>query len=283
MNVQKPGRSAGDTFLTCISRVKNHELKCRLQSVLSLIENASNEYEWAAERGSLHEIAASEHVGGVVSANEMEKVYTNRMAKIGSPGRPIYEGMILSARNGICPLCGHAEVRTLDHHLPKFSYPSLAVTPINLVPSCTDCNQAKRATCPDAAEEVAINPYFDNIVDRRWLKARIEETSPPTVSFFVDVSTGWEGVLAMRIQSHFSLLNLPRKYSIQAANEWASIRHELDSIFQSSGEGGVRLALLRRSYSAAQVLLNGWRNSTFEAMAESKWFCRGGFRANGQP
>src|SRR5438309_2271001 len=102
-----PTYSARDTFITCISHVRDPQLKARLQAVASIVEQASEEYQAAALTSSLHEVAASGVVGSDITRDEMERVYTARMAKKGAPARYIYDELFSAPAHGRCPLCGH--------------------------------------------------------------------------------------------------------------------------------------------------------------------------------
>ena len=107
----------------------------------------------------------------------MIKVYTNRMAKEGAPGRPVYNALKLAARR--CPLCGHRDVSTLDHYLPKTAFPLLCVTPSNLVPACSDCNKVKSDALPATAADQTLHPYFDDADQDAWLKAEVVQARRP--------------------------------------------------------------------------------------------------------
>ncbi|CAM5719997.1 hypothetical protein SALBM311S_12175 [Streptomyces alboniger] len=84
-------------------------------------------------------------------------------------------------------LCGHRDVSTLDHQLPKMKYPLLAVVPINLVPACGICNWLKGEHVPEtASEQTHFYPYYDDVADQQWLFARLKsdfENRPPEVSY----------------------------------------------------------------------------------------------------
>ena len=60
-------------------------------------------------------------------------------------------------RHAVCPACDAAKPDALpttdgavggqcDHHLPKSAYPTLSVHPLNLVPTCSDCNAVFKGT-----------------------------------------------------------------------------------------------------------------------------------------
>lgn len=220
-------------------------------------------------------------VGGNVTSTEMGKVYTQRMARKGSPGREIYDALMARPAHGRCPLCAQRHVTTLDHHLPKAHYPALAVAPLNLVPACSDCNKAKLDTIPHAAADVPLHPYFDNIDDQRWLRAQVIETRPAALRFAVDAPSAWGGLLARRVRNHFRALRLAKLYATEAAEELLSIRHQLLDIHHGGGSNDVRSHLEDHAASCRLGRLNGWRAATYEAWAASDWFCNGGFAPAG--
>ena len=77
------------------------------------------------------------------------------------------------AVNGKCPICGIGPVSNLDHYLAKSLYPTYAITPINLVPECRDCNFNKRDTLIKSATDSPLHPYYDEIDNRIWLVAEL--------------------------------------------------------------------------------------------------------------
>lgn len=277
IKLDRPLLEAEDVFATCISRIRDQGLKQRMTNVINDIVDASEEFDDAATHNRLHQIVRQPMVGGLVTKAEMEAVYTNRMAKKGAPGRDAYDTLFTSAPQGKCPLCGHRTVSTLDHHLPKAHYPALAVAPLNLVPACGDCNKAKLASLPASASEETLHPYFDDITGDRWLYAEVVEEDPAALRFFVDAPANWGAVLAARVDLHFRTLGLAKLYASEAADELLNIRHQLQIIHAAGGAAMVRAEMEERRQSSSAVRVNGWRTITFEAFAESAWFCNGGF------
>ncbi|MGZ2376663.1 hypothetical protein ACVI3U_004629 [Sinorhizobium medicae] len=123
LKLDKPAHSALDTFTLCISRVKNVNLKNRLNAATNAVVAASAAYDVAGPLQNLHSIPRVASVVAVTK-DEMETVYTQRMAGSKGPGRPVYDEIFASAPNGRCPLCAHRNVMTLDHHLPQSPLPS---------------------------------------------------------------------------------------------------------------------------------------------------------------
>lgn len=65
----------------------------------------------------------------------------------------------------VCPSCGEpGRPRTLDHYLPKKTYPELAVLLLNLTPMCDWCQGEKLAEyVTKDGKKRYIHPYFDNV------------------------------------------------------------------------------------------------------------------------
>ncbi len=275
--VARPSNDAGETFATCISRVRNPELKTRLSGVRPDIEVAAADYAQNAATNGLHEILQIPMVGGAVTTDEMVRTYDQRMAKKAGPGRLIYDQIKILPPDDKCPFCGQRNVSTLDHVLPKSLYPVFAVTPDNLVGSCIECNNAKKTTVPHNASDTILHPYFDSANDYQWLRGEIVEQNPCAITFSVKPIHEWNDELNARIANQFGILELGQLYSSQAAEELTNIRHNLQIHHNARGHVGVRAELTNQWASRRAHRLNSWQTATYEAMKNSDWFCMGGF------
>jgi hypothetical protein len=278
IKMDAPDLLPSDVFAECISRIRDPGLKLRMVAISQLVVAASADFNRLATQTRLHQFVRQAVVGGIVTAAEMEVVYTQRMAKKSAPGRDAYDELFNSAPNGKCPLCGHRAVSTLDHHLPKAHYPVLAVVPLNLVPACGDCNKSKLAALPTNANQEAMHPYFDNIDGDRWLFAEVVIGTPAALRFRVHAPTAWNAVLAERVALHFKTLGLGALYSAESADELLNIRGQLEMIHEAGGAALVETELRERASSCRGARMNGWRTAAFDAFADSAWFCDGGFR-----
>ena len=276
--IPKPVDEAKQVFIETISRIQNANLKARLSAVDHLVEAASNEFELAASNASLHSIPSHDTIGGTVSGEEMIAVYTGRMAKKDTPGRPFYDRLMAAPAHGRCPLCGQGIVSTLDHHLPKTSHPTLAVAPLNLIPACTDCNKTKLASVPTRADEETLHPYFDEVDDEVWLAAEVLEGSPAALRFHVIESPNWSDLKNSRVKAHFKSFGLARLYASYAGGELVNLRFGLSEVFDQAGAAAVRLQLQASVRTHKAVHLNSWQAAMFSALADSRWFYTGGFR-----
>lgn len=113
--VKPPTHQAKAVFETCIGKVKDPDLKARLSSISAIVEAEAQVFAAAIHAGNVHLLPEQALLNGDVEAKEMEAVYTGRMAKIGAPGRLIYDELMAAPVNDRCPLCGQRTVSTLDH------------------------------------------------------------------------------------------------------------------------------------------------------------------------
>ena len=172
---------------------------------------------------------------------------------------------------------GHAS--TLDHYLPKTKYPQLSVVPINLVPSCKDCNTGKSTAVYFTAEEQSLHPYYDHhsFVNEQWLYAEVIHTKPASIRFYVQAPAHWDDISKARVQSHFRGFKLGSRYSIEASNQIACLREILSRHRELLGEEGVRQHLMIEAQANYQQHSNSWQTAMFQALADSDWYCNWGF------
>jgi len=272
-----PTDDARDVYSLCISRINKLSLRRRLRQVASDVDDAANAFLAAAEAPSFFQIPSAESIRGIVSVAEMVAVYDFRMAKRGSPGRPVYDRLMSAVPHMRCPLCAQRTISTLDHYLPKTRYPTLVVAPLNLVPACADCNKAKLARLAESAAEQTLHPYFDDVDVSSWLYSEVVEGTPAALRFFASPSVNLSEVARARIQHHFRTFGLASLYASHSAEELLNIRFGLAKLFGTAGAEGVRAHLLSEVESRSQVHGNSWQLAMYRALAASDWYCDGGF------
>lgn len=277
----EPSFGVREVLESCASSIKNEGLATRLRSVISDAELGENEYRHLGTLARLFEIGAAEDEVGLVTTAEMVTLYKGTLSRKGSRSRHYYDSLKLSAQNDICPICGQRVVKTLDHYLPKTKYPALAVTPLNLVPSCSDCNKLKLDREASSAGDQTLHPYFDNVGGETWLVAELRESIPPAVIYKASPSLTWDAVLQQRLIAHFQTFGLGELYAAQAGAEMVSIRYALADAAEAGGADGVRSFLDHQARTRARSDPNSWVAALYSALAASTWFCSGGFQSLG--
>lgn len=114
-----------------------------------------------------------------------------------------------------CPLCGGFGTHTVDHFLPKATYPEFTIFSLNLVPACS-CNSLRsNVTHGSAPHESTIHPYFDQGLDERLIKATIRGRLLDE-----DVEVNFEALPCLAI--HLDKINFHIEHVIRksAARHW---------------------------------------------------------------
>ncbi|MEU9418435.1 hypothetical protein [Streptomyces sp. NPDC048272] len=241
------------------------------------VEAAGARFRQAAQAGTLHELLGTDFtLPGLPTSNAVQWIYGNGMVST-KDGRAIYDQLKAAPVDERCPLCGHGMVRTLDHYLPKNTFPALCVDPLNLVPACADCNHAKGDVPPTSAETTPLHPYLDHIDNDSWLDARVAESEPVWLEFYVSPPPTWDSLLIDRTRHHFELFGLAELFSVQANRTLNSIRQLLRSALAAGGESLVRAYLADEAATRLAHRPNGWEGVTYRTLSRDGAFCSGRF------
>ena len=283
LEIERPEYSASAVFMDCIQVKRNKELKTRLEGIATDIVAAETAYDNMAKSLAFYEFKTKEGVGESVSTSAMEDLYVTVFARKSSPVRKkYYDELMLIPENGTCPMCGQRDASTLDHYLPKAKNPSLAVTPINLVPVCKECNHTKWEYHPETADQQFIHPYYDKLPVGTWLVADLDQTRPPALRFYVSPPKDCDETLAKRLVWHFEELDLAKLYASQAGKTLAGIADKLKAAGDRGGKDEVRFILSEDARSWSKANLNGWQAAMYRALAGSDWFCDEGYAYAGE-
>ena len=263
--IKKPEYNQGEIFLLCTSNLRDKNYKRRLEACVEDIVNGVNEYEAKIEENLIHTVSKQSSV----SVEDMKKLYNQKFLPKSGPAREFYDALIGSAPGELCPYCGQRNVTTLDHYLPKALYPLYAVTMINLIPACRDCNITKLDLDINKMEDAFIHPYFDvTIDDHIWLSCKIEEKNNGLIFIFDVVQPiEWSNLLFQRMKNHFTKLKLSRLYSIHATGEFGSVRRLLAKRLEES-PSALKSYIEEMIESRSANDNNSWQVSMYRAMRE---------------
>ncbi|WP_159037051.1 hypothetical protein [Streptomyces specialis] len=241
------------------------------------MDQAATRFRHAVQTGRVCSLVTDDYqVPGIRATEAVTWTYRNGMVNTGR-GREIYQQIMAAPPYERCPLCGHGIVRTLDHYMPKSSFPALCVTPDNLVPACGDCNHIKGEKAPASPETTLLHPYFDRIDNVSWLGARVIRETPPRLEFHVKPVGTWTQELTERVRHHFRLFGLAMRYAPPANSLINDIRRRIAALFECGGASLVRDYLHDEADTRLATRRNGWEGVTYRALAEDDWFCSQGF------
>lgn len=279
-----PTDNPGEVYQTCVNSITDENLRNRLNLLTNYIGVAAADYQQRAAAKQFYTIpqnnCGNDDIAlGSVTKTELKNVYSTHMVGQKKPARAIYDLLKSKAPLGRCPFCGIGHVSTLDHYLPKAKYPQLSVVPLNLVPSCKDCNTEKSTAVASTAEAQSLHPYFDhqNFISEQWLFAEIICPAPVTIRFFVQAPEHWDEISKARVQAHFRGFKLDSRYSVEAGYQVSCLR-EMLSQYERLSPDEIRQMLAIKADGYAKLHRNSWETAMYQVLSASDWYCEGGFR-----
>lgn len=273
-----PTFDVAEAVQVCASGITIAERAQALLDALPVIQHTETAYRELAPHGRLYQMQGSDQVTPDLDGALMGVIYKSHFARNNSPSRKLYELIKMAPEFGICPLCSQRVVATVDHYLPQKHFPSLNLTPVNLIPACSDCNKRKLAMVAARAEDQTLHPYYDDLGSDRWLFAEVSPSSPPTVEFKVRVPAAWDDVLAARVTHHFGLMGLAELYAAQAASELADVSFFMEELGAAAGAIGVYQQLDQQFRTRYARDRNSWKTALYQGLRDSEWFCAEGYR-----
>lgn len=269
-HIEKPDYAVSDIVKCCTDSMKKTEAQLPLieayNAAIPELEQYDIVYRQAMEKGEVYTLTPHQKVTNVIGKEQMEALYSKQFVKNQRPRALYYDKIMAGARNHICPYCAERDVSTLDHFLPKAHFPKLAVNALNLIPSCTDCNEEKQSTTFSKAEDVPLHPYYDNVQNTAWLFASFKSNYICSIVFYAKHD---DPLLEKRLQTHMKYYKLTQLYQIKVAEECRAYQMMWNNILQSSGGKSALAELLKLSYNSHYCNeINSWRTALYRAMVE---------------
>lgn len=251
----------------CASNYLDESLKQHFEDSADAISEYTTICEAKMERMEYHQIPEdAENV--TVSKENMRDLYTSKFAKKNQPGRCFYDAILVSAPNGRCAYCEVDHAHTLDHYCPKTHYPYLAVSPTNLIPACSKCNQLKSygQFLPNLPR--VPHPYFDNTSTGDYLIAQLEWNEDfPVATYFLQPNEDDDSENFKNALFHFKKLNLSERYTLQANDELSAILSICKAMFSvvPNFDEKVFLSFLKASYDdMREKEYDAWKTALYK-------------------
>lgn len=175
-----------------------------------------------------------------------------------------------------CPYCNYfaRTVRQLDHYLPKTVFPSLAVTPLNLVPICADCNELKKAYYSEDKGEMLIHPYFDEFANEvfEFLKCSVIEDDNIGFVFYIQRLDHWDDSTFSRVKLHFEKLKISELYRTAFEDDFDAHIEGLMYVFDSIGFVGCKEMIKKMCNSFVEKKRTPWLYAGYNSLLNSECF-----------
>jgi len=152
---------------------------------------------------------------GLIAREDRKKfsnLYSNPQE--GSTQRPVLESL-RDRKLQLCPACGEdGTPNTLDHYLPKDSFPEFAITAANLAPMCDICQGEKLIeTVTPANERIFLHPYYDEFLDEQVVMLEFAKPLGTPPSLTLRPSQALSPDQAALVSRHLNGLGVMRRYN----------------------------------------------------------------------
>lgn len=201
---------------------------------------------------------------GQLKKSDLIKLYGNYVVGQKKPAREVYDALMLAADEK-CPFCGGiGRPRNLDHYLPKAHFPQFSIVPMNLVPSCRDCNMdGKGEGFATTEAEQVIQPYLDDdrFFNEQWLHARYlpgNDIEPGVIEYFVSPPDYWEPAQKQRVEKHFKDFELALRFSKEAGPRLAVLMAQYQALLENQVDDATSKNIIFQSVINASPFINHW-------------------------
>lgn len=252
------------TYYDAITESKTGLRKARLFGFRPRISSRYDEY--LSLSLELERIAASDFSGA--DAEDLIHCYSTRTQALDALKAKIRNSQSEYGRC-FCAYCGINNPDTIEHYLPKRSFPEFSVLHQNLLPACSECNRLKGDSWKASQGRSVLHFYFDYISsNQKWLLATVEIDNNTPLSRFSLVRPSDMSVSGFQlIGSHYSSLDLLNRYSQRAGELFSEVR---SSMHPGLSHDDLINELKHRSDGlVASHGRNHWKVALLEAMAES--------------
>ncbi|EJM7152613.1 MULTISPECIES: HNH endonuclease [Vibrio] len=248
------------------------------KGLLQNVNNATTElqiqaqaYEASGATGELYTIQPLQNqegddpiVLGQLKKSDLIKLYGNYVVGKKKPARAVYDSLMIAADEK-CPFCGGiGRPRNLDHYLPKAHFPQFSIVPVNLVPSCRDCNMDGKGEDFAATEaEQVIQPYLDDVryFNEQWLFARYlpgNDDEPGVIEYFVSPPEHWEDAQKQRVEKHFKDFDLSLRFSKEAGPRLVTLLAQYQALLDVPIDAATSKSIIFQRTIDASPFVNHW-------------------------
>lgn len=227
-----PNISFNDMLVKCSEGMEQVNVRNNFISVFPTFHAKEQQYQALSLAGNLYTypkanpLAGNTEVVGHLTKTKLINLYENNLRNKDKPARDYYDALLVSTGER-CPFCGDiGHTKNLDHFLPKAHFPEFSVMPLNLVPSCRDCNMGEKGQAYATVEDdQTIHPYVDKDIfyQEQWVYAEFVNEDDGALRYFVQCPDAWSPEEKNRADNHFNCLDLANRYGLEAGKHLSEV------------------------------------------------------------
>lgn len=237
-----PNISFNDMLVKCSEGMEQVNVRNNFISVFPTFYAKEQQYQTLSLAGNLYTypkvnpLVNTTQVVGHLTKRKLVNLYENNLRDKDKPARNYYDALLFSSGER-CPFCGDiGHTKNLDHFLPKTHFPEFSVMPLNLVPSCRDCNMGEKGQAyATVADEQVLHPYIDKGIfyQEQWVYAEYIDEDDGAFRYYVNCPDAWSQVDKNRAANHFNALDLASRYGLEAGKHLSEVIDQKNAFTQS--------------------------------------------------
>ncbi|HEJ9149286.1 TPA: HNH endonuclease [Serratia marcescens] len=230
--ISLPTKTFDEMLEKCADGMNQRRVRDNFLSHIQTFLDMEQQYKTLSSRGNLflyprtQNLTDTTPVIGNLTRAKLDNLYENNLRNKKKPARDFYDELMVSSGEK-CPFCGDiGQTKNLDHFLPKAHFPELSVMPLNLVPSCRDCNMGEKGASFAIIEiEQTIHPYIDKAIffQEQWVFANYIDEDTGALEYYVKCPIEWRQEDKDRASNHFNNLNIAHRYSLEAGKHLSEV------------------------------------------------------------
>lgn len=183
-----------------------------------------------------------------------------------------HEKMLVALRSKklqLCPACGESGTpNTLDHFLPKSSFPEFSITTVNLFPMCDAC-QTKKGTkiLDNNNQRLFIHPYFDKFTQEQIIFLEIGTPFASPEKIVLAPSITLDPINSCLLERHLAELEINQRYSHFFQRQYIRLLKLADSIRKNKMN---MLDFLQCSQQMNAKEVNSWEHVFYTSVLSNK-------------
>jgi hypothetical protein len=247
-------------------------LKARLKNITPKIEKCLINYKTNFDANTLHLVTADGV--GVANKADLEKLYSYKSKAIRDVREEIRTAQ-LNIINNTCQNCTINSVNSMDHVLPFSAFPEFCVNPINLFPSCTECNSMKNAYVAEHGNYSFLNLYLDKLPNTQYLFPNVKKDKDGDfiVEFTIDNRNNLDQSIYKLIYKHYKALDLFNRMCLNTVDTIRNIQIQINTRMRNLAIEKIKAEIIQTADENRKYLgFNHFKHLAEIALAKSDEF-----------
>lgn len=215
-NLKAYDKDCFEIHTRALDRKQDRELKTRLRAINNEIKKRFDTYSILFNEKGLTEINESPEL--FKYKEQLISLYDYQSKTIRELRAHITSKQFKTITN-TCQNCSINSINTLDHILPKATFPEFSVNPKNLFPCCSECNSYKQSSIEDDNKGRFLNLYIDKLPDKQYLYVDIKVNKNKELDFHYFLKNPKDQIpndLFSNIEFHYEKLRLLHRFRLHS-------------------------------------------------------------------